>query len=50
MKKRELVNPVKSFKDYHKTIKAPVAIYADFETFIQKLTIFIMTEQVQQLN
>ena len=35
-KKGELVNPIIQFKDNYKKFKAPVAIYADFETFIQK--------------
>ena len=43
-------DPVIAFKDYHKKIKAPVAIYADFETFIQKTQIFIMIKKVLQLN
>ena len=34
--KGEIVNPVIQFKDNYKKFKAPVAIYADFETFIQK--------------
>jgi len=48
--KGEIVSPVIQFKDDYKKFKAPVAIYADFETFIQKTQIFIMIKKVLQLN